>query len=215
MPKRPPALPCTQGRELRLSRLARDHAAVRADRAYREAAVGGGLCTRDKHPAIASRWDALRDRSAEASRLYEDAMATRQEWQRIAEPTLRIAQAADLELRRRDPWSRHEALASIEPESDLIEGNPEPTDADILEALGLTPEATQLSGHPQRTADAARQAQARLDELVTLAEPEQDDLIAPTEAWGRQAARQREALTQPARPLVRPAELLADLEAGR
>lgn len=142
-------------------------------------------------------------------------MATRQEWHRIAEPTLRIAQAADLELRHRDPWSRHEPLRSLEPESDLIDGRHEPADADILQALGLTPDATDLSDHPQRTADAARHVQARLDELVGLRQPEEDDRIAPNEAWGRQAARQREALTQPARPLVRPAERLADIEAGQ
>ncbi len=207
--------PLHPSRELRLSLLARDHAAVRADRAQREATAAADPGARDKHLGNANRWGALRDRSAEAARLYEEAMATRQEWQRIAEPTLRIAQAADLELRRRDPWTRHEPLASMEPGSDLFDGHPEPTDADILEALGLTPDSAELLGPPQRTAEAARQAQVRLDELVTIRQPEEDDQIAPTEAWGRQAARQREALAQPARPLVRTAERLADIEAGQ
>jgi hypothetical protein len=188
---------------------------VRADRSRREATAAADPDTRDKHLANADRWAALRDRAAEASRLYEAAMATRQEWQRITETTLRVAQAADLELRRRDPWARHEPLRSQEPESDLIDGYAEPTDADILHALGLTPGAAELSDHPQRTADAARQAQARLEELVTLPQPEEDDMLVPIDACGRQAARQREALTQPARPLVRAAERLAEMEAGR
>jgi hypothetical protein len=207
--------PLHPGRELRLSRLARDHATVRVNRARREATAAADPQARDKHISNARSWAALRDRAAEAATLYESAMAIRQEWQRIAEHTLRIAQAADLELRRRDPWTRHEPVISMEPESDLIDGSLQPTDADILHALGLTVDATQLSGHPQRTAEAARQAQARLDDLVTLREPEEDDQIAPTEAWGRQAARQREALTQRSRPRVRPSQRVIDMEAGR
>jgi conjugative relaxase-like TrwC/TraI family protein len=207
--------PLHPGRELRLSRLARDHAAVRADQARREAAVAADPQVMDKHIARATRWKALRQRAAQAVQLYETAMATRQDWQRIAEPTLRIAQAADLELRRRDPWTRREPLTSNEPSVELTEGNPQPADADILLALGLSLAATQLSGHPQRTAEAARRAQARLDELLTLRQPEDEDQIAPTEAWGRQAARQREAPTQPPRPYVRILERIADMEAGR
>lgn len=172
--------PVHPGRELRLSRLARDHAAVRADRAQREAGIASDPEVKDKHLANATRWAALHDRAAQAASLYEEAMATRQDWQRIADPTLRIAQAADLELRRRNPWARHDPLKSMEPESDLIDGNPDASDADILAAIGLTPQATDLSAHPQRTANATRQAQARLDELATLPQPEEDHELMPT-----------------------------------
>ena len=206
--------PLHPGRELRLSRLARDHAAVRADRARREAGTATDTEVRKKHQANATQWTALRDRAAQAASLYEEAMATRQDWQRIAEPTLRIARAADLELRRRDPGARHEPLKSMEPEADFVDGNPEPNDAEMLDALGLSPEATELSAHPRRTAQAARQAQARLDELATLPQPEEDHEHMPTEAWGQQAAWRREAVRQPARQLVRPFERLAELEAG-
>jgi len=137
----------------------------------------------EKHLASAAQWAALRDRAAQAASLYEEAMTTRQVWQRIADPTLRIAQAADLELRRRDPWARWDQLTSLESESDLVEGNPDAMDADVLAALGLTPEATELSAHPQRTAEVDRRAQARLDELATLPQPEEDHGLAPAEAW--------------------------------
>jgi conjugative relaxase-like TrwC/TraI family protein len=206
--------PLHPGRELRLSQLARDHAAVRASRARREASITTDTATKQQHLANAVRWTALRDRAAEAARLSEEAMATRQDWQRIAEPTLRIAQAADLELRRRDPWARLDLLKSMEPESDLIDGDPDARDADLLAALGLTPEATELSAHPQHTADAAREAQVQLDELSSLPQPEEDHELAPTEAWGRQAARPRQAIRQPSRPLVQASERLAELEAS-
>jgi hypothetical protein len=206
--------PVYPGRELRLSRLARDHAAVRADCARREADVATDIVIKGKHLANATRWAALRDRAAEAVRLYEEAMTTWQDWQRIAEPTLRIARAADLELRRRDPWVRHDPLKSAEPESHPVDGNPDAKDLDILAALGLTPQSRELSAQPQRTADAARQAQARLDELASLPQPQEDHDLMPTEAWGRQAARRGHAVHQPARPLIQPSERLAELEAG-
>jgi AAA domain/TrwC relaxase len=202
------------GRELRLSVLARDHAAVRADRARREASIATNAGSKEKHLANAARWAALRDRAAEAARLYDEAMATRQDWQRIAGPTLRIAQAADLELRRRDPWARQNPLKSMEPESDLTDDNPDTEDADILAVLGLTPEATELSAHPQRAADAAREAQIDLDELSSLPQPEEDHELLPAEAWGLYAARQRQAVRQPSHPVIRPSERLAELEAS-
>jgi hypothetical protein len=206
--------PLHPGRELRLSRLARDHATMRADRAQREASIANDAAMKEMHQANAVRWAALRDRAARAASLYEEAMTTRQDWHRIAESTLCIAQAADLELRRRKPWARHDPLKSMEPESDIVGGNPDASDADILTALGLTPEATELSAHPQRIAEAVRQAQVRLDELSTLAQPEEDHELMQAEAWGRHAAQQRQAVFQPARPLVRPSERLAELEAG-
>jgi hypothetical protein len=102
----------------------------------------------------------------------------------------------------------------MEPESDLVDGNPGASDADILATGGLTPDATELSAHPQHTAEVARQAQVRLDELVTLRQPEEDHELMPTEPWDRHAARQRQAVRQLSRPLVRPSERLAELEAG-
>jgi conjugative relaxase-like TrwC/TraI family protein len=81
--------PLHPGRELRLSRLARDHAAVRADRARREA----------------------------------------------------------------DPWARHDPLRSMEPESDLVDRNPDAKATDNLAALGPSSRfqscsASQMGGRP-------------------------------------------------------------------
>ena len=83
--------PLHPGRELRLSRLTCDHAAVRADRARRETTAATSPETKEKHLGNARQWVALRDRAAVAARLYKEAMATRHEWHRIAEPTLRIS----------------------------------------------------------------------------------------------------------------------------
>ena len=54
----------------------------------------------------------------------------------------------------------------------------------------------------------------RLDQLAAMAEPAEDPDYAPSEAWGREQARQREAVSQPARPLVRPSGRVLDFEAG-
>ena len=70
-------------------------------------------------------------------------METRADWNRIAEPTLRMAMAADLEDRRRDPWRQREPLKSMEPEPE-IEG----TDEEVLAALGLTADAPEISDPP-------------------------------------------------------------------
>jgi hypothetical protein len=71
----------------------------------REAGIATDTEVGAKLLANATRWATLRDRAARATSLYEEAIATRHDRQRIAEPTLRIAQAADLELRRREPWA--------------------------------------------------------------------------------------------------------------
>ena len=209
--------PAHVGRELMLSRMAADQAAMRADRSAREAQVAADAAVRARHEANAVRWGSLRDRARQASQLYAEAMAVRDDWHRIAEPTLRNGKAADLESRRRDPWARKDALRNAEPDSGLADAGA--SDADRLAAIGLTPDSEVLSDHPQRMAEAARDHQARLDELAWLPEPvagDEDGEIKAAPAWGADALRQREAVTQPAQPMIRPSQrvLEADFEAG-
>ncbi len=203
--------PAHVGRELRLARQARDQAAERAMRSTREAGIAGDRDAAERHWQSAARWFTVRDRAAAAAAEYEAAMETRQDWSRVAEPTLRTAMAADLERRRRDPWRRIEPLKSMEPDPEL-----EGTDAEVLTALGLTVSSPEVGDHPARVAAQAREHQATLDEISSMAEPAEDPDHAPVEAWGRAAARQREAVSQPARPVVRPSGRLleADFEAG-
>ncbi len=96
-------------------------------------------------------------------------MATRADWNRIVEPTLRVAMAADFEGRRRDPWHQREPLHSAEPDPEL-----QGTDDEILAALGLTADAPEVSDHPARAAAKARELQPRLDEIAAMAEPAED-----------------------------------------
>lgn len=125
-----------------------------------------------------------------------------------------ISTPAENSARRRDPSARYDPLKSMESGSNLVDGDPDAKDADILAALGLTPESAELSAHPQRTAEAARQAQVQLDKLATLPQPEEDHDFVPAEAWGQQATRLRQAVRQRSRPLVQPSERLAGIEAG-
>jgi conjugative relaxase-like TrwC/TraI family protein len=203
--------PAHVGRELRLSRQAREQAAERMMRSRLEAGRSSDPGTEAKHHQNAARWASVRDRAAAAVTQYEAAMETRVDWNRIAEPTLRVARAADLEERRRDPWRQRKPLKSMEPDPEM-----QGTDEDVLAALGLTIDAPEVSDHPARAAARARAHQARLDEVAAMPEPDADPDYAPGEAWGRAAARQREAVSQPARPMVRPAErvLEPDFEAG-
>jgi hypothetical protein len=97
---------------------------------------------------------------------------------------------------------------------------PEPemkgTDDEVLAALGLTAEAAEISDHPARSAAQAREHQATLDAIAALPQPAADPDYEPGESWGRAAARQREAVNKPARPMVRPSDrvLERDFEAG-
>jgi hypothetical protein len=167
--------------------------------------------TAERHRQNAARWFTVRDRAAAAVADYEDAMATRQRWSRFAEPTLCSAVGAALEEHRREPWRQRAPLKSMEPDPEL-----QGTDDEILSALGLTVDSAEASDHPARAAAKARERQAALDKLANMVEPAEDPDYAPAEAWGREAARQREAVSQPPRPIVRPSErvLEADFEAG-
>lgn len=98
----------------------------------------------------------------------------------------------------------------------MLAGEPEATDADVLAALGLTLDAPEVSDHPRRTADASRLKQAELDEISSIPEPHGDPDMIPRDAWGGAEVSQREAVLQPAMPMVRRSERLrmADFEAG-
>ena len=205
--------PVHPGRELRLSIQVRDQAAERAARSQREAAIAPDTETRTRHLEHAARWAEVRDRAAAAAEHYGMAIGTWQNWRQLAEPTLRAGMAADLEARRRDPWARLEPVRSGEPVSSAVAGDPEASDADVLTALGLTFELPEASDHPQHLAEAARARQAELDEIASMREPAEDPDLEPGEAWGQAATREREAISQPAAPVLRPSERVLDVEA--
>jgi conjugative relaxase-like TrwC/TraI family protein len=256
--------PVHVGRELRLARQARSQAAVRKEASQREAGLAADRAARQRHEANAAEWGKVGERACGAVGHYESAMETREQWERVTEPTRRMALAADLELRRRNPRAQIEPLRSAEPESEVTPGNPDPSDADILTALGLDRprkpepekpparapepgEATRTTSicsparqelepeaerepdfeeqpepvpdtmdHPKRTAEAARDTQARLDELMSMREPAEDPDAEPSEPWAQAAERQREAVVQKPEERVLVAEKVqeADFEAA-
>jgi hypothetical protein len=213
--------PVHAGRELRLSRQAAAQAAGRIAASQREAALAGDAEIRAAHEANVTSWRKVAEQAGQAVARYEAAMETREEWERVTEPTRRVAQAADLELRRGHPQARIAPLKSAEPQPDVVPGDPDPTDTEILRALRLTPETAhpespKAGGHPKRTAEAARHTQARLDELTSMREPSEDPDTEPSEPWADAAERQREAVAQKPEVRVRPAEKVreADLEAA-
>ena len=210
--------PAHVGRELRVTRQARYDAAAQRERAEHEARVTTDKEALERHQGKASLWGRIEAKAQSAEALYGEAMAARQAWDRVTEPTRRMAMAADLESRRRDPWAQRDELRSAEPASDLIPDEAEPDDERILALLGLTTatEAEAESDHPQRVAEASRAAQARADEIAATLEPSDDPDMEPSAPWTEAAAAQREAVTQePAIP-VRPVERVPEpeLEAG-
>lgn len=210
--------PAHVGRELRVTRQARHDAAAQRERAEHEARVSGDKEALDRHQGKSAMWGRIEAKAATAEARYGEAMAARQAWDRATEPTRRMAMAADLESRRRDPWAQRDELRSAEPASDLLPDEAEPDDARIHAALGLTPdtEAEAVPDHPERMAEASRAAQARADEIAATLEPSEDPDVEPSAPWTEAAARQREAVTQEPAVPVRPAERVPEpeLEAG-
>lgn len=163
-------------------------------------------------------------RASERQRQLEPIHETRNAWERIAEPTLRLAQASDAELHRRGILGEDDKLKSAEPEGI---GYPEPSDEQKakderqppiraetehrqMAALGLTKDG---DGDPYVSAQLAeaaayvRQQQARIDELLSLRVPaEGEEELDLGRAWGTIADQERAAILQPPKPEIKSAQ---------
>jgi hypothetical protein len=199
------------GNELRQVRAGADRAAQDAVRAEAEAKLARG---RGQHQ-VAERHEIL-GRSARAletayrrhEAAFEDTMNTRGEWDRATEHERRLAVAADSEYRRRHPEEKLPPLRSAEPAVPAGE-----------ERQALIPDGEAEYETPQWVADLAgrnRAARERLDELKSVRVPGEDhECEDEGQAWPGQLTRQREAILQPPKLEIRPAEQVAELARER
>lgn len=222
--------------ELRLARLAEHNSRVEESRHRFEAEAADKKGDQDRaslHRQMAGSFLGLGTRSAEMREKFERAQETRSAWERMTEPTLRLAQASDAELHRRGVLSSDDKLKSAEPEgikypepSDEQKEQDEkqpPTRAEAEErrrrALGLTRDhdgEPWLSGQVEEIAAYNREQQAKIDELLSLREPAEDpDEIDLGHAWSTVADRERAAIIQPPKPEIKPAEPVAELARER
>ena len=162
----------------------------------------------------------------------------------MTEPTRRLARAADIELKRRGVLGRADVLKSAEPEGfryrdrDMgaeiwvqprldgtveLRREPEPLtvaerEQRALEILGLTLgcEQPELPLQVNEIAEYNRKRQAEIDERRTMRIPaEEPDEMDLGEAWTVLAERRRDAVIQPPKPPVPPADAVLERAAER
>jgi hypothetical protein len=139
-------------------------------------------------------------------------MEVRRDWDRATEPIRRLALAADSELRRRHPAPRLEPLRSSEPEVSDEERK------QVVLAPGA--EAYQTPEWISMLAAERRAVGERLDERKGVRVPSEDpDFGDLGEAWPTWTERDRDAILQPPKPEMRPAQAVAqryaDIQAER
>ncbi len=227
--------------ELRLARLAEHNSRIDESRHRHEAeaaAAKGDQERAERHRQTAAEYLKLGAFSTKMEADLSKAHETRQAWERLTGDTRRLAQASDVELHRRGLLSPDDKLKSAEPErikypepSDEQKAQDEkqaPTRTETEErqsrALGLTPGgAADPDVHAQlaEAADRAREQQAKIDELMSLHMPAEDEEeLDLGRAWGTLADEQRGAIIQPPRPEIPAAQPVIeaanerDMEAG-
>jgi hypothetical protein len=210
--------PADVGEELRVIRLTQGSARIEAIRCEQDAAAArrGGN----------EAWGVLHD-TRRADRLVVDAKCqallnelqpaqeTRCEWEQVTADTRRIALASDLELKRRGLLEPDEQMKSGEPEG-LVPGDMAAEDRDdtIRRELGIDSADSETMAKVAELAERSRQTQARIDELRSMPEHEDEERdLLPTEAWDKMLGRERQALLQPPERYLSPApEVEADKE---
>ncbi|MHB1820706.1 MAG: MobF family relaxase [Streptosporangiaceae bacterium] len=235
-------------RELRAARRQEQLSRIEATRHAHEAAAATRRGEADRtglHEQAARSWTALGSRATQIRETLAAAQDTRAEWEAITEPTLRLARAADLELKRRGTLSHSDHLVSAEPEGftypepdsqraqvwvqPRLDGGiekprtaepatPAQREEQTLRALGLTLDYDQPELPLQVSQIAAynRQRQAEIDERRSMRIPaEEPDELDLGEAWNVLAGRHRDVIIQPPRPQIPPAREVIEHAAGR
>jgi AAA domain/TrwC relaxase len=209
--------------ELRLARLAEHDSKVQESflRMESEAAASKGDQERAGLLRLgADSASANVARAAERQQQLEPIHEARTAWERITEPTLRLAQASDAELHRRGILGEDDKLKSAEPEGirypepsaeqKAKDERQPPTRAETehrqMAALGLTKDGdADPDVHAQlaEAAEHAREQQARIDELLSLQVPAEDEEeLDLGHAWGTIADQERAAIIQPPKPEI-------------
>ena len=198
------------GKDLRLARLAAFDAALGAIRAGAEAEAAGkdgDQARAERHAELAASYQALRDHYQQREQVLSQAMADRNEWERVTARTRHLAIAADAELRRRHPQQKINPLRSAEP---ALAGDTAIEQPDAAQDGKLTESASLIR-------DLAIQRQTfctKIDERLRLMRPGEDL------AWGNPGnalpGRQvsgHDAILQPPKPEIIPSARILELAA--
>jgi AAA domain/TrwC relaxase len=217
--------------ELRLARMAEHDSKVQAafHRHEAEAAQrkGDHETARLQH-SVADSALANVTRASGMQRELEPVHEARTAWEALTRDTLRAAEASDEELHRRGFLAADDKLMSAEPDGIRY---PEPDEdqaaKDVKEpptrkereqrqlaALGLGKDGQADEDVSRQLAEArehARKQQEKIDELRSMREPSEDpDEIDLGQPWAALADRDREAILQPPKPPIPPAEAVVD-----
>jgi hypothetical protein len=199
------------GRELGDVRASAEDARLRMIRSEAEAEVAlkageGELAARHEQLAEHSRARESAYRMQES--ILAGLMDDRRAWESATEAQRRLAVAADVELRRRDPEMRIEPLRSREPEEVTEEQRAE---------LDQLPEAQREYQPPAWVRELAEARQAfseKIAERQSVTEPDEDpdfeDIGQAFPSWERE---DRAAVLQPPKPPIPPSERLTEWEA--
>ena len=220
--------------ELRLARMAEHDSHVQANFLRMEAEAAAAKADQERAGLLRQAADSASanvTRAAGRQRQLEPIHEARTAWEQFTQQTLREAKASDEELHRRGVLAEDDKLKSAEPEGiryperpdDPSKAGQQPTRAEAerhqMAALGLSRDRDadeDVSRQLREAAEHARQQQARMDELLSLREPAEDpeeiDLGSP---WGAIADREREAIIQPPKPEIPPAQQVVEAASER
>lgn len=199
------------GRELGYVRASAEDARLRVIRSQAEAEVARKTGDHE----LASR----HDQHAEHSRLQESAyrmqesilaglMDDRRTWEAATEPQRRLAVAADVELRRRNPEMTIEPLRSAEPEETTDEQRAE------LDVLPENQHQYQPPAWVRELAEARKEFKEKIAERQAVIEPPEDpDYEDLGPAFPSCQQQDRDAVLQPPKPRIPPTDRLAERQA--
>ncbi|MHB1430528.1 MAG: MobF family relaxase [Streptosporangiaceae bacterium] len=197
--------PTHVGRQLRQVRIGADDASLAATRADAEAQAAHARDDRevaDRHTRLAASYRAMEAFYRQHESELAATMEGRREWELATEQTRHLAVAADSEYRRRHPEQRLGPLRSAEPV--VPEGERELT-VPVLSEQYQTPEWI------SKLAEERRIFRERIDERGSVRVPAEDpDYQDEGEAWPTWIPRDREAILQPPKPQMRPAQQVAE-----
>jgi conjugative relaxase-like TrwC/TraI family protein len=202
------------GDELRQVRLGAQDAAELAVRSEAEAKAArqrGDEETAGRHEVLAASARAMGTSYRGYETKFAAAMQVRGEWEQATEHTRHLAIAADSEYRRRHPEEQLEPLRSAEPAAPAEEEREQlATAAAAGDSAGITPAwVADLAG---RVEQAREQLAERAAERIPAEDHEWED---EGLAWPRRVAAERDAILQPPKPAIRPAQRVAELAAER
>jgi len=181
------------GKQLRDVRLGAETMRLKAIRAEAEARNARNQAVAARHARIAARARALEARHREHERLLSDVMEDRRLWDKLTQGSRRLAVQADSELRRRHPDRKIRPLESAEPKAP-----DQPAD-----------EPGWLAELNQQRRAFREELEARQSVIVPNEDPDWEDEGPAWQVWQGQ----RDAILQPPKPEMRPAEGV--LEAAR